>query len=100
MGLGCFTNKFKFPCLVASVAVGLSAAQPGLKKREGGISSPEHGVGRPECEVQLVCLPAVRPCTNCMAALGPWASLRRIMTWCKELQNMKPSSFGYSLRLC
>lgn len=53
MGLGCFTNKFKFPCLLASVAVGLSAAQPGLKKMEGGVNSPEHGVGRPECEVQL-----------------------------------------------
>lgn len=32
--------------------------------REGGINSPKHGVGRPGCEVQLVCLPAVRPCTN------------------------------------
>lgn len=75
MGLACFTSKFKFPCLLASVAVGLSAAQPGLKKMEGGVNSPEHGVGRPECEVQLGCLPAVRPWTNCMAALGPWASL-------------------------
>lgn len=26
-GVGCFTNKFKFPCLLVPVAVGLSAAQ-------------------------------------------------------------------------